>query len=122
MPCGAGPGVVAASKFRAGKISGGVEIIAFACRVGRDRVSAYTGNADDALGAVELHAVQFLPILQIADITGAYGVSFLMMLVNGAMALVVDTSGQNGKRPLSVGVQHDSVHGMPVRVGAADAA
>lgn len=30
---------------------------------------------------------RFLPILQIADITGAYGVSFLMMLVNGAFAL-----------------------------------
>jgi apolipoprotein N-acyltransferase len=29
---------------------------------------------------------RFLPILQIADFTGAYGVSFLMMLVNGALA------------------------------------
>ncbi|CEK15311.1 apolipoprotein N-acyltransferase [Chthonomonas calidirosea] len=29
---------------------------------------------------------RFLPILQIADFTGAYGVSFLMMLVNAALA------------------------------------
>src|SRR5204862_1353940 len=29
---------------------------------------------------------RFLPVLQIAELTGAYGVSFLMMLVNGAVA------------------------------------
>lgn len=37
---------------------------------------------------------KFLPILQIADVTGAYGVSFVMMLVNGALAFWWTQRGQ----------------------------
>ncbi len=37
---------------------------------------------------------KFLPILQIADVTGAYGVSFVMMLVNGAIAFWWARRGQ----------------------------
>ena len=36
----------------------------------------------------------FLPILQFADITGAYGISFLMLLVNGALVLWWQERGQ----------------------------
>ncbi|HZO87496.1 MAG TPA: apolipoprotein N-acyltransferase [Chthonomonadaceae bacterium] len=38
----------------------------------------------------------FLPVLQVADLTGAYGVSFLLMLVNGAVAEWWSRRGQPG--------------------------
>lgn len=37
---------------------------------------------------------RFLPVLQFADVTGAYGVSFLIMLVNGALADWYNKRGQ----------------------------
>ena len=39
---------------------------------------------------------RFLHLIQIADITGAYGVSFLLMLVNGAVAAGWQNRGQPG--------------------------
>ncbi len=44
---------------------------------------------------------RFLPLIQVADITGVYGVSFLIVAVNGAVADLFLMKKRHAKRPLS---------------------
>lgn len=43
-----------------------------------------------------------LPVIQIVDTTGVYGVSFLLVLVNGVISVGLSQFGKTGKRPLKL--------------------
>ena len=66
--------------------SGGLQILALAALWVVVEYLRTRGTLTMPWAQLSYTQYKFLPILQIADITGAYGVSFVMMLVNGAVA------------------------------------
>jgi apolipoprotein N-acyltransferase len=59
------------------------------------RSVAFSGFPWDLLGYSQ---AERLSVVQIADLTGVYGISFLIILVNGAVSYVIQATSQ-GKRP-----------------------
>jgi len=62
------------------------------------RSYAFTGFPWSSLGYSQ---ATFLPVIQFADITGVYGVSFLIMAVNGALADVFISRSRRKVQPLA---------------------
>ena len=69
-----------------GKITGGVYVIGLAAAWVLIESLRTRGTLTMPWAQLSYTQYKFLPVLQVADITGAYGVSFLIMLVNGAVA------------------------------------
>ena len=66
--------------------TGGIEILALACAWVVMEFMRTLGTLTMPWAQLSYSQYKILPVLQIAEITGAYGVSFVMMLVNGAVA------------------------------------
>ena len=73
-------------RLREGKITGGIYVLALAAAWVLIEYLRTRGTLTMPWAQLSYTQYKFLPVLQMADITGAYGVSFLMMLVNGAIA------------------------------------
>lgn len=66
--------------------TGGIEIFVLACSWVVMEFMRTLGTLTMPWAQLSYSQYKILPVLQIAEITGAYGVSFVMMLVNGAVA------------------------------------
>jgi apolipoprotein N-acyltransferase len=76
-----------AAWWLARRTSGGVRVLALAAAWVIMEWARTLGSLSMPWAQIELHAVSLSARLQFADLTGAYGVSFLLMLINGAIAL-----------------------------------
>lgn len=61
------------------------------------------GSPHGTFGSLAYTQMDVLPVLQIASITGLWGISFLLLLVPGALAVML-TRGVTGRTRLAVGV------------------
>jgi apolipoprotein N-acyltransferase len=68
------------------RLTGGKRILAFACAWVIMEWARTLGSLSMPWAQLSYSQYRFLPILQIAEVTGAYGVSFLLVLVNSALA------------------------------------
>jgi apolipoprotein N-acyltransferase len=68
------------------RTSGGWTLVALAAAWVVMEWARTLGNLAMPWAQLSYTQYRFLPVLQMADLTGAYGVSFLLMLVNGAVA------------------------------------
>lgn len=70
----------------------------FPCLLGNLRISQRDRVASQHLGQSRLHTNEFLPLIQVASVTGLWGISFVVFLFAGTIATLFSGTGKPWQR------------------------